>query len=535
MRYHEIFYLFAGCVLMISCQSNAHKSLDTVESLLSSQSDSALSILNRFSLEEMTTPSLQARYALLNNMALDKNYIDVKDDSLINVAVKYYLSNGSERDKMRSLYYQGLVRKNAQRYTAAIVSLEQARQIAEELMDWHYVGLINRNMAEIFNSCNNTASATQHQLKAITAFSINKEKIYADYAKYSLAVLYNNGLQYDSAKTVLIELMDNQTDETLNHFVNLCYAGILVQTEDSLQRALNIFRTTPESCFDILDYGMYALASLYNGQKDSAEFYFTKAYSLSNSLEQSASLDFLHADFDSRIGHYKAAYNNIFAAAHIQDSLTRVLLNQSLTNAQLDYYKQEAALQKRIAAQRRINLKATIGTIFLVIIILFLVFLNWRKRQDEKLKDCLIKLSDSNQINARLTGAYCYERVARLCQLANQYVFSDDDREQQITMQELKQMAKEIHNSSKFFEMLSQELNRNCNGIIDDVHSQFPSIKGENLKILTLFFAGFSAAQIAVIMGRPSSGSVRTLKSRLREVIRKSNAPDKQRFLDLLT
>lgn len=520
---------------MISCQSNAHKSLDTVESLLSSQSDSALSILNRLSLEERTTPSLQARYALLNSMALDKNYIDVKDDSLINVAVKYYLSNGSERDKMRSLYYQGLVRKNAQRYTAAIVSLEQARQIAEELMDWHYVGLINRNMAEIFNSCNNTASATQHQLRAITAFSRNKEKIYADYAKYSLAVLYNNDLQYDSAKTVLIELKDNQTDETLNHFANLCYAGIFVQMEDSIQRALNIYRSTPESYFDILDYGMYALASLYNGQKDSAEFYFTKAYSLSNSLEQNASLDFLYADFDSRIGNYRAAYNNIFAAAHVQDSLTRVLLNQSLTNAQLDYYKQEAALQKRIAAQRKINQKVTIGSLLLFAIILLLVFLNWRKRQDEKLKDCLVKLSDSNQIKARLTGVYCYERVARLCQLANQYVFSDNEREQTITLQELRQLANDIHNSSKFFELLSQELNKNCFGVIDAVRSQLPSIKGENLKIITLFFAGFSAAQVAIILGRPSTGSVRTLKSRLREVIRKSNAPDKQRFLDLLT
>lgn len=52
--------------------------------------------------------------------------------------------------------------------------------------------------------------------------------------------------------------------------------------------------------------------------------------------------------------------------------------------------------------------------------------------------------------------------------------------------------------------------------------------------IITLFFAGFSAAQVSVIMGRPSSGSVRTLKSRMRDVIRQSNATDKRLFLDLM-
>ena len=526
--------IIIGLSVITSCHPSIRKSLDIAEIILPYQPDSALFILNNISSEQITRQSLRARFALLKSMALDKNYIDVVDDSLINIAVKYYLSEGPANNKMMSLYYQGLVRKNASRYTAAIVSLEQARQIAEGLNEWHYIGLINRAMSSIYNSCNNTVSAIKYQSKAIDAFTLNNEPAYEYYAKYSLAVLYNNGLQFDSAKTILTELMNKHIDETLKYYVNLCYAGILVQMEDSISRALSIYRSTPEPCFDILDYGMYSLASFYDNLPDSADFYFSRAYSFSNTSEQRASLDYLHADFDSRIGNYKDAYDNIYTASRIQDSLTRVLLSQSLTNAQLDYYKQETALQKRIAAQRRINQQASIVCFLLVFAIIILVALNRRKSQEARIKDCLVKLSVSNHLNARLTGIYCYEKMTKLSELANDYISSDNSQEQDVTFKELKQLAKDIQQSSKFFEMLSTELNNNCQGVIEKLRSQIPYIKGDNLKIITLFFAGFSAAQITIIMGRPSSGSVRTLKSRLRDIIRNSNAQDTRLFLDLL-
>lgn len=534
MKRIRSFLIIVGLSIITSCNPSIRKSLDIAENVMSSQPDSALFLLNQIPMEQIPTQSLRARYALLKSMALDKNYIDVSDDSLIDIATKYYISKGPAKNKMKSLYYQGLVRKNARRYTAAVVPLEQASQLAEDFGEWHYVGLINRTMSSIYNSCNNIVSAIKYQYKAIDAFTRNHEPAYEDYAKYSLAVLYNNGLQFDSAKTILNELMHNQTDEALNHFAHLCYAGILVQMEDSLLRALRLFRTTPESYFDVLDYGMYALASLYDGQKDSAEFYFTKAYSLSKSSEQSASLDYLHADFDSRIGHYKEAYKNILTASHIQDSLTRVLLRQSLTNAQLDYYKQETSSQIRIATQQRIIQRVIIVCSLLLVSLVILISLSWTKGQEARIKDSLVKLSVSNHLNARLTGVYCYEKMTKLRDLANSYISSDNSQEQEIVFKELKGLAKDIQRSSEFFELLSSELNKNCQGVIEKLHSQIPSIKGDNLKIITLFFAGFSADQVTIIMGRPSSGSVRTLKSRLRDTIRNSNAQDSPFFLNLL-
>jgi len=41
-------------------------------------------------------------------MALDKNFIDVSDDSIARVAVDYYSRRGSDRHYARSLYYLGI-------------------------------------------------------------------------------------------------------------------------------------------------------------------------------------------------------------------------------------------------------------------------------------------------------------------------------------------------------------------------------------------------------------------------------------------
>ena len=52
--------------------------------------DSALQLLKTIDSKHLVTKEGKARYALLYSQALDKNYIDVTEDSLINIAVEYY-------------------------------------------------------------------------------------------------------------------------------------------------------------------------------------------------------------------------------------------------------------------------------------------------------------------------------------------------------------------------------------------------------------------------------------------------------------
>ncbi len=69
--------------------------------------DSSLYILKRIDSDKLSRRKDKAKYALLYSQALDKNYIDKTNDSLILVAVDYYQEHGTDQEKMLAYYYLG--------------------------------------------------------------------------------------------------------------------------------------------------------------------------------------------------------------------------------------------------------------------------------------------------------------------------------------------------------------------------------------------------------------------------------------------
>ena len=90
------FLLTEALLLMLtSCGGNSGlETLGEVESYISDEPERALSVLDSLGDAGVRGGEARAKYALLRSMALDKNYIDVADDSLINVAVEWYSRRG---------------------------------------------------------------------------------------------------------------------------------------------------------------------------------------------------------------------------------------------------------------------------------------------------------------------------------------------------------------------------------------------------------------------------------------------------------
>jgi hypothetical protein len=63
---------------------------------------------------------------------------------------------------------------------------------------------------------------------------------------------------------------------------------------------------------------------------------------------------------------------------------------------------------------------------------------------------------------------------------------------------------------------------------------QVPRIRGENLHLIMLFFAGFSYETVQILMSKNSIASLKTVRSRLRKEILDANAPDADLFLKML-
>lgn len=104
--------LMLACTV-ISCSDNKNQyTLNCVESLIETSPDSAMTLLSSIDKQSLSGDKQKAQYALLMSMALDKNYIDTTTFDVLQPAIDYYLNYGSDNDKLRTHYYQGVILQN---------------------------------------------------------------------------------------------------------------------------------------------------------------------------------------------------------------------------------------------------------------------------------------------------------------------------------------------------------------------------------------------------------------------------------------
>lgn len=123
--------MFVLAFVLTFCGRNktVNESLDRAESCMSASPDSALAILESIDSLHFDSRSQNARYALLKSIALDMNYIDRTDDSLINIAVSFYRHRHNAPYKFKSYYYQARVYQNAGQMDKAMESLVRAEHV----------------------------------------------------------------------------------------------------------------------------------------------------------------------------------------------------------------------------------------------------------------------------------------------------------------------------------------------------------------------------------------------------------------------
>lgn len=111
------------------------KALDRADALMEEHPDSAYMLLKPFSTQEISSRAQRARFAMLYSMALDKNYIDTTDFGVLQPALDYYPSHGTADDKLRTLYYQGIIYKNGGHTADAMQSWAQGLQYGNNATD----------------------------------------------------------------------------------------------------------------------------------------------------------------------------------------------------------------------------------------------------------------------------------------------------------------------------------------------------------------------------------------------------------------
>ena len=528
-----LLFLFALC----SCHTSTLDKLSMAELLLREQPDSSLMILKAIRPEELKTQKIRADYALLVSLALDKNYIDIQSDSIIKPSVEYYSKRGCTRNRMLTWYSLGIVQKNAGEYIPSMISFEKAENDACALEDYFYLGLIYQNKASLFNKTNNNPAVVDCLKRAVVYFEKADMALYKTYAEYSLALGFSH-----KADSVFNIILDNTDRPSLIEQCNIRRAGILVQQDSLPNVSILLYQNNPHRHFGLLDYGYLAQAFERIGQKDSSDYWFSQGYSRCQKEEQSATLDYIRSKVEYSRGNYDIAYSLVDHATTVQDSVTRVLLQQSLSAAQRDYYKNEAQLrEERIHRLRERTGWGTALGVLTLLLTITIALLRARKR-DRQLQEqmALLALEERNlervkSENAHLVGSLFNEKIGRLEELNDLYFKEEDEKQKERIFKQIRQTAASLRKDPTLFPSLEKDLDRYCNGIMTKLQEQVPSIKGENnLHTIMLFFAGFSYPVVQFILNKVSIESLKTARSRFRKEILSADAADADMFLEML-
>lgn len=154
---------------------------------------------NKSEASKIVKDACKARYALLKSIALDKNYIDVTNDSLTSIAVAYYKKHGTVEEKLKSYLYNGRVYVNSKNYEKAMDNYLCAEEYAGKCGDHIIVGRLYSVKSALYNTIFDFKQAINQAHLASEYFLKGGDTTrYLNNLTNVAVIIYNSG-SYDSA------------------------------------------------------------------------------------------------------------------------------------------------------------------------------------------------------------------------------------------------------------------------------------------------------------------------------------------------
>ena len=543
------FVLLLFVLVAISCQEESayRHAVKEAEELLSEQPDSSLSLLLPYQSFHSCRPRSRAEFARVFSMVLDKNYIDVNDDSLALVAWNYYKKRPLSRERMLSAYSLGRVQLNKQDYIASMLSFRRSLEDSRQLGDRHYEGLSLRNIASVYDQTYDIVHSLEYMREAFSVFQESGEQLYADYATLSIALTYLNMRNVHSCDSVLQQLK-NVSDDNIQFQVNKAYMDVMYSlTPPDAEGVLKYYRLAKEynhSRFSAKEYTTVGTAFGLLNQPDSMRYYWEKAASEAASEEDRIAAVYDQYVVDSSEGQYERALSSLKTAVAFQDSLVNEKLRQSVSYALGELYGRDA---REVALQKK-NLLSLLIIILLLCLLVSGYFITKSRRQRIELEESLVRVSDVEEELQRMktnqegiaysVEALVHDKVKNLKSLSDLYfrfenkVANREYSTREEVIESFRRDLRAFRNNKEYLVALETKLNMQKDNMIAKMREGFAvkKNKGELLReedwtILIMVFSGFSVKTISFFTGLPVS-TIGMRKTRYMEKIAGLDIPE---------
>ena len=500
-----LIYIFL--IILASCtRQNVSISLAEIENMVYESPDSALQILRTIPTESLSTDYLRAEYSLLMATALDKNYIDVCNDSLAMTAVQYYSKKPAGMKLARSLYYLGLSYYYSGDYNQAILEFTKAERVAEK-HDSLYLGFVKVLQADTYNMTYNVVEQKNSLQKALEVYQSLNQPYYTNVAKYNLARAYLNNKEYERADSLYEALLSSDIDDRMRGLAMADQSFLqVVKDGGNIGLALRNFTQLNNLGLSLTPrhYWAWAYALLLNGDKDLANGIINQI----GQIDTSGTASFWQYKIAKKDKQYIAALK------HLEDFMEKdavevsQVLKQSLSIAQRDYYHSQYEIFEYEADVRKLMVICLFSISLLVFGSALLIVLKLKKHQkEEKIKYIQYaegikrQLKDfANDSYSKLMHQYITSYKSRyetIGALFDQYVqFSGRVNQEKLIYRKVVSMIDELRRDIENINGLEKVLDQDLDGVMSKLRSDLPNLKEKDVALFTYSAIGFDATII---------------------------------------
>ena len=546
MKYSILIVSIAACFCLFGCQSNSAELLGQVESYINERPDSALAALEAMDKNILHSDRAKAKFALLYSMALDKNYIDIEDDSIINVAVRYYDKHGDSEERMKSYYYLGRIHSNARNYDEAMKCFQESLDASVQTHDYYLLELIYSAMSDV-NSWNYNARQAQiYATKAYDSAVMANDTLGIWILTARLASVCAENHDFCRSDSLYTEFLSMPVMDSAVYCSNLLYYSrnqLVYGSNQEIDRYVNAFNEVLNNSTyipEVYDYCAYAYILELKGEHSEADHLMNK---LRPQFGQSSEFRIWEYRIQKQRKAYASALSLFESIVVARDSIIHSALNQSIASAQADYFAEKSQKIKIEKENTKYKLLSCILVLLLVLILsafyFFRKYVRWMRRIDEltALQDEIrhqnieqglildgikekIEVKDMELLHLRREYVSLFKsQFQTMDELCANYFLRQTQKEKDKIYEDVKSRLSDLISNVRTQAQFEELINGRLDNIMLKLRKDLPGSSDNDFRFMSLIIAGFSSKSIACLMGY-TPGTVYVKKNRLKERIK---------------
>ncbi len=547
-----LIYSMLLSLILSGCHHSAiiNEKLQLAEELMIIKPDSSLKLLKEVNSTDLSSNRLRARHALLYSQALDKNCIDLKMDTIIAPAVKYYANHGTNRDKALTHYYLGRIRHNAGAACEAAELMQAAEKYAIPAKETYLLGLIYNCRGNLYYSQYSLNDAIEMYDLADSCFLREGKVVFSGYmhqakAKtYALLRNYSNS-QKEYGKALMIF-------DSVKNYRQVCLisSSLAYQMKKSGKIAIDsikyFLRKTysryTKGIIPTIDYPIWAGLYLKENKLDSAKYFgYLSINTGTKTKNQQCGILTTICQIETADKNYKAACCNWAKAYTLLDSIFRYEKEHLIQRAEERYNNKELQHRNELLHMRT-RYMIYIGV--LVFAILLSVFLLILKRRLQIIRAQAEENRRYQSFIKELTQSYNtlqtnYDQIKKEVELhteeENRLMDSVERRlghirellkisytckhAPHILYDTFKEYAIKMNTSEDSFVDLKYILNKRYYGIADYLETHHRNLTLSDLNVLCMLVYNFSLDSIRMVCNHDNIDSLYSRRNKLRHKI----------------